>query len=287
MSGTPVLEVKNLTKRYPDFVLDRVDLSLDRGSIMGFVGRNGAGKTTTLKALLGIIHPDEGEIKFFGENFEGREHEVKTRVSFTMGEITFYPKKRLEVIADVYRRFFDKWDEQAYREYLDRFELVETKKVSELSSGMRVKFGLALALSHHAELVILDEPTSGLDPLSRDDLMRSLRQLVDDKGVSLLFSTHQMNDLEQVADTITYLERGKVRASEPLDTFVDRYVMVSVPSGEVPPDLDRALIGATEFHGRIEGLLERSQLDSNWNVETAVARLNDIVVHIERQENGK
>lgn len=284
-----VLEVKGLTKRYSGFAVEDVSLSVGVGRVMGFIGRNGAGKTTTLKAVLRIIHPDSGEVRFFGEDYRGREHEVMERVSFSMGEVTFYPRKRLRVITDVYKRFFPRWDERVYRDCLERFELVEGKKVEALSAGMRVKYGIALALSRRAELLVLDEPTSGLDPLSRDDLLRTLRGLVDDTGVSLLFSTHQMNDLEQVADDVTYLSRGKVRASGPLADFAARYRMVSGPVGALRPRASSVLIGASQRQGRVTGLVETSRLgevveSEDSRLEVGPAGLNDIVVHLERQE---
>lgn len=285
----PILEVRGLTKRYPGFALEDVSLSVGAGRVMGFIGRNGAGKTTTLKAVLRFIRPDGGEVRFFGEDFRGREHEVMRRVSFSMGEVAFYPRRRLRTITDVYRRFFPLWDERVYRDCLERFELVEDKKVEALSAGMRVKYGIALALSRRAELLLLDEPTSGLDPLSRDDLLRELRELVDDTGVGLLFSTHQMGDLEQIADDVTYLSRGRVRASGILEDFAAHYRMVSGPAETVPSGLGSVLIGASRSQGRVTGLVEASRLGEAAvagirGLEVTPASLNDIIVHLERQE---
>ena len=166
-----LLEVRELEKRYPTFTLDKVSFSLEPGYIMGFIGRNGAGKTTTMKAMLNLIHRDGGEVFVNGKSFFENERACKGEIGFVMGEFDCYRNATLKTITDVTRRFYPDWDETAYKKYLDRFALVEEKKVKELSAGMRVKYALALALSHNARLLILDEPTSGLDPVSRDDLL--------------------------------------------------------------------------------------------------------------------
>ena len=165
MSG--VLQVQGLTKRYPAFALEEVSFDLRPGAITGFIGRNGAGKSTTFKSLLNLVHPDAGEVRFFGLEFTGHEGEIKSRIGYVPGEFVYYPRKKLGAIVDVTRHFYPNWDEEAYRRCLERFSLEEGKTVSQLSAGMKVKFALTLALSHRAELLLLDEPTSGLDPVSR------------------------------------------------------------------------------------------------------------------------
>jgi ABC-2 type transport system ATP-binding protein len=186
---------------------------------MGFIGRNGAGKTTTLKSLLHIVHPDAGDIRFFGLRLDEHEREIKQRIGYAGGAVDFYRRKPIRVLAEVTRGFYDNRDEDAYRRYLDAFSLDETKSPSQLSEGMRVKLSLTLALSHRAELLILDEPTSGLDPVSREELLDAFTFLRG-RGVAILFSTHITSDLEKCADDITYLARGKQIASEPLDVFL-------------------------------------------------------------------
>ena len=216
-----LLEVQGLCKTYPGFRLDGVSFSVAPGSVMGFIGRNGAGKTTTLKSLLHIVHPDAGEIRFFGLKLEEHEREIKQRIGYAGGAVDFYKRKPIRVLADVTRGFFDNWDDTAYRKWLDAFSLDESKTPMQLSEGMRVKLSLTLALSHHAELLILDEPTSGLDPVSREELLDAFTFLRD-KGVAILFSTHITSDLEKCADHISYISRGRLLASEPMQGFLDR-----------------------------------------------------------------
>ena len=214
------------------------------------------------------------------------KHEVRNRVSLSLGQVTFYPKKKLSVIADVYSRFFDSWDDKIFERYVERFDLVLSKKVDELSAGMRVKFGLALALSRNAELVILDEPTSGLDPLSRDDLLQDLRTLVDSEGLSLLFSTHQMTDLEQIADDITYLEQGRVRATEPLDSFLHRYLMIDAPTLSLSGQLREALVGATEVRDRTQAILPREFAASTTSSSILSARRSASEYHATKESSS-
>ena len=214
-----ILEVKGLTKRYPSFLLDGVTFSMEKGRIMGLIGRNGAGKTTTLKSVFNLVHPDGGEVRVFGLEMPKDEREIKQKIGYAGGAVDFYPRKKLREIVDVTKRFYDNWDDEACRRYLDAFSLDEDKTPKELSEGMRVKFSLTLALSHRAELLILDEPTSGLDPVSRAELLDAFLFLKE-KGVSILFSTHITSDLEKCADDITYIAKGKVIASQSLSSFM-------------------------------------------------------------------
>ena len=210
----PVLQLEGLCKKYPAFALEDVSFSVEPGEIMGFIGRNGAGKTTTLKAALHLVHPDAGRVRFFGLDYGDHEAEIRRRIGCAAGGTVFYPRKRLGDIAAVTRTFYENWDDAAWRRCCDRFALDEGKRVQELSEGMKVKFSLALALSHRAELLLLDEPTSGLDPVSRAELLELFAALRAE-GTAILFSTHITTDLEECADRITYLRRGRVAASKP------------------------------------------------------------------------
>ncbi|HEX2939054.1 MAG TPA: ABC transporter ATP-binding protein, partial [Ruminiclostridium sp.] len=222
-----ILSVENLNKHYEKFALSDVSFSLERGYIMGFIGRNGAGKTTTLKSMLNLVHPDSGKIIMCGNEFKGNEFLIKQKIGFVIGGIDYYPKKKLSAITGVTKKFYSEWDDKVYKSYLERFELDENKRVDQLSAGMRVKYSLALALSHHAELFILDEPTSGLDPVSRDDLLELFQELVEDGEKSILFSTHITSDLEKCADFITYIKGGKIIAKTDKDSFLETYKLVN------------------------------------------------------------
>ena len=214
------LEVRNLCKVYPAFTLQDVSFSVPAGSVTGLVGRNGAGKSTTLKSLLGLVHPDGGEVRFCGMDTAENEKAFKEEIGVVLGGIDFYPKKKLKIITAVTKKFYVNWDEEAYRRYMALFALDEQKRVDQLSNGMRVKYLIALALSHHAKLLILDEPTSGLDPVSRDELVQLFKALVADGQRSVLFSTHITSDLEKCADAIVYIKDGKVYQAASMQEFM-------------------------------------------------------------------
>ena len=218
-----LLKVEKLKKTYPAFTLKDVSFSLKEGRIMGFIGKNGAGKSTTLKSMLGMVHPDGGTIRMFGKDFREEEGYCKQNMGIVLGGIDFYLKKKLKTITEVTKRFYESWDNGNYEKYMRIFELDENKRVEELSAGMRVKYLLALALSHHARLLILDEPTSGLDPVSRDELLTIFEKLVKDGGRSILFSTHITSDLEKCADDITYIKDGGIIKSCEKKEFLDSF----------------------------------------------------------------
>ena len=208
-----LIQVSNLTFGYEgsfDNVFENASFSIDTNWRCGFIGRNGAGKSTTLKSILGMVHPDAGEVRVFGMDYAVNERAIRRELGVVLGGIDFYPKKKLRVITDVTRRFYDNWDEDKYRHYLRLFAIDEEKRVDQLSSGMKVKYMIALALSHNARLLILDEPTSGLDPVSRDELMELLRRIVADGTRSVLFSTHITSDLEKCATHIAFIKDGEL-----------------------------------------------------------------------------
>ena len=244
------LTVEGLTKSYPSFTLDHVSFALERGHIMGLIGKNGAGKSTTLKSILNLVSPDEGRIELLGMPFPARETDCKQKTGVVLGGIDFYQHKRLEAITAVTRRFYREWDQGAYERYLKEFDLDPRKKVRELSAGMRVKYLIALALSHKAELFLFDEPTSGLDPVSRDELLELFRALVKDGTRSILFSTHITSDLEKCADDVTYLKDGKVLASAEKGAFLRSFQHLRTPEDAAPLTLEDVMVRTErrEFH---------------------------------------
>lgn len=218
-----VLEVRELRKTYPAFTLKDVSLDVPQGAIVGFIGRNGAGKSTTLKSVLGLVHSDSGTVRAFGLDYAANEAAIRRRIGVVLGGIDFYPKKKVGVITDVTRRFYSNWDEDKYRHYLELFAIDESKRVDQLSSGMKVKYMIALALSHSAELLILDEPTSGLDPVSRDELVELFRHIVADGSRSILFSTHITSDLEKCASHIAFIKDGEMLYDGGVEDFKARF----------------------------------------------------------------
>ena len=244
------MEIRGLCKRYPAFELKNVTFSVPQGAVMGFIGRNGAGKSTTIKSILGLVHLDAGHVEIMGKDFAGNERFIKETIGVVLGGIDFYPKKKIRILTDVTRRFYENWDEDKYRHYLRLFAIDEEKRVDQLSSGMQVKYMVALALSHNAKLLILDEPTSGLDPVSRDELTELLRKIAADVQRSVLFSTHITSDLEKCASHIALIKDGELQYTGTLDEFRQHYAYLR--QGEEKLTLEDIIVA-----------VERRPLDEN------------------------
>ena len=235
------LRVEGLTKEYPGFTLQNVSFTFEQGKIMGLIGKNGAGKSTTLKAILNMVCPNDGCIEVMGKNFRQNEKVCKQEIGIVLGGIDFYQYKKLSDITSVTRRFYKHWDKAAYKKYVQMFELDTKKQVHQLSAGMKVKYLIAMALSHNAQMLILDEPTSGLDPVAREDLLVLFRQIVKDGSRSILFSTHITSDLDKCADSITYIKEGKVLASADKKCFIQMFQNLKEP-GETNLTLEDIMI---------------------------------------------
>lgn len=278
-----VLEVKGLCKTYPAFTLDHVSFHVGRGRICGFIGRNGAGKSTTLGSLTGLVHPDAGEARFFGMELRGNETAVKRKTGFVSSGVNYYPNRKLRTITSVTRAFYPDWDEAACERYMKLFHLDEAKTPAQLSAGMKVKYALALALSHRAELLILDEPTSGLDPVSRDELLDIFMQL-SSEGKSILFSTHITSDLDKCADDIVYIQRGRILAEETLDDFVAAYRLVEIDAAALTPAQREALVGEKRVKHGFSALTRAENAALFPNAREAT--LEEIMVHLEKEETS-
>lgn len=278
-----ILQVQELRKKYPSFLLDNVSFDVEEGCIMGFIGRNGAGKTTTIKTILNLSHADGGKVLFEGKDLWANETACKAEIGLVLGEFSFYKRKKLGAIANVTKRFYPNWDEPLYLDLLKRFSLDPEKKVTELSQGMRVKFALALALSHHAKLLILDEPTSGLDPVSRDELLEIFRTIIEDGEHSILFSTHIISDLEKCADYITYIKGGKILCSTDTDTFKDGYRLVSGEAEQLEQYRDR-LVGYRAHAFGFTGLMTRENAEHAEALKIAPADMESIMIYTEKED---
>lgn len=276
-----ILEVSHLYKHYDTFDLQDVSFALESGTIMGFIGRNGAGKTTTLKCLYNLVAPTSGSILYRGEEIRSIEATAKSEIGLLFGEVEYYPNKRLSAMTSITRSFYPHWDEKLYRQYLKDFSLDENKKIKDLSSGMKVKYGLALALSHGAHVLLLDEPTSGLDPVSRDELLDIFLSIVEDGTHAILFSTHVISDLEKCADMITYIQKGEILVSESVSSFEKTYLHYDGDEENAP--LDKSAFIHTRCHnGHFEGVaLSEKQLDYP-GLTKRKATLEEIMVALER-----
>lgn len=278
-----ILEVRNLTKKYPGFTLDGATFDVEEGCIMGFIGRNGAGKTTTIKCMLNLAHADGGRVFFEGKDLLANEAACKKEIGLVLGMVSYYQRKKLKTITEVTKQFYDEWDEPLYQSLMKRFALDSDKKVTELSQGMRVKYALALALSHHAKLLILDEPTSGLDPVSRDELLDIFRTIIEDGKHSILFSTHIISDLEKCADYITYIKEGKILCSTDAESFKDAYRLVSGESEDLERFRER-LVGYRSHAFGFTGLMKKEDAESAVGLKIAPADMESIMIYTEKED---
>lgn len=213
--------VHELCKEYPDFSLQNVSFCLPKGSIMGFIGENGAGKTTTIKTLLGIAKKSSGSVKLFGLDFADHEKEIKNRIGVVFDECSFHDTLTAPDVAKILGKIYADWDDPLYLKYLKQFDLPEKKKIKEYSRGMKMKLGIAAALSHHPDLLILDEPTSGLDPVIREEILDIFLEFIQDEEHSILLSSHITSDLDKIADYLTFIHEGKIVLSKSKDEILD------------------------------------------------------------------
>ena len=278
-----ILRLDGLCKQYPAFRLDSVSFSMEAGTIMGLIGRNGAGKTTTLKSMLHLVHPDAGRISVCGLDMDRDERAIRSRIGFVSGGASYYPRKRLRELTDVTRCFYPDWDDGRYTRLVRQFALDESKRVCELSEGMKVKYQLAAAMSHKAELLILDEPTSGLDPVSRDELLEMFLTLCENEGVSILFSTHITSDLDACADTITYIQNGRVAVSADKKSLTGAYLSVRGQDAACGAALRAKLIGARSHKGELDALIRKEDAPLASGFALSPANLESIMVHLERE----
>lgn len=217
------IEVRQMTKTYPAFRLDRVDLCVPKGSIVGLIGENGAGKTTLIKGMLGLIHPEEGEVLIFGKDTQTSMKEIKKDIGVVLDGSFFMELLKVQSIDTVMKGIYDKWDTALFYDYLERFGIDPSKKIKELSKGMQKKLEILTALSHHPKLLILDEPTSGLDPVVRNEILDIFQDFILDEECSILLSTHITSDLEHIADYLAFIDNGHMIFFETRDKVLDSY----------------------------------------------------------------
>jgi ABC-2 type transport system ATP-binding protein len=264
-----ILEIKNLSKKYPTFTLESVSFALPRGYIMGFIGSNGAGKTTTIKAILGIIHPDFGDI-IAPEN---------EKIGVVMDSPMYVDEWTAKETEKAISPFYTDWDSDKFSKYLSDFGIDPKKKIKDMSRGMKVKIQIAAALSHDAELLILDEPTSGLDPVARDEICDHLREFVGDERHSVLYSTHITSDLEKTADFITFIGNGKIVYTGEREGLLLKYIRVTGGIGELSADEKRLIIGYREHGTGFEGMcLSGDEKKLPKSILTEAISLDEIII---------
>ena len=282
-----VLKIEHLNKKYPAFSLKDVSFEVKPGEIMGFIGRNGAGKTTTLKSIMNLIHYESGAISAFDKDMTQNELENKQRIGFALSELNYYPNKTIRQLMNVTKRFYKNFEEEKFHQVCKMFNLDLDKKLEELSSGMKVKYSVAIALSHKAELLILDEPTSGLDPVSRDEILDIFREIVKSKDRAILFSTHITSDLDKCASNITYIHDGSIIYTGTKKDFVNSYLFVKDKTKN--KSLVDEYIACKELDDYTEGLISADKKDvfEKAGLKPEEPDLEQIMVYLERSKNNE
>ena len=227
------LEIRNLTKSFKDFRLDNLNLTLPSGCIMGLIGENGAGKSTTIKLILDIIHKDGGSIKILGEDNEKDIRLTKEDIGVVMDEVGLPECLTAKQVGKVMKHTFKNWDQDEYNHLLTKFSIPDKKQFKDFSRGMKMKLGIAIAMSHGAKLLLLDEATSGLDPVVRDEVIEMFYDFTRDENHSILISSHIVSDLEKLCDYIAFLHKGKLLLCEEKDVLLSEYGLIHCSSEEL------------------------------------------------------
>lgn len=262
------LEIKNLTKAYPGFTLDNLNLTLPSGCIMGLIGENGAGKSTTIKLILDMIHKDSGSITILGkDNTDGIEL-TKEDIGVVMDEVGIPECLTVKQVGNVMKHTFRNWDDAEYTRLTQKLALPDKKQFKEFSRGMKMKLGIAIALSHNAKLLILDEATSGLDPVVRDEVVEMLSDFTRDEAHSILISSHIVSDLEKLCDYIAFIHKGKLLLCEEKDQLLAEYGLIHCTSEELQNLPVEAIKYKKENPYGIEAMVLRNAVPAGVNVST-------------------
>lgn len=283
---TNAIEIKEITKHYDDFTLDQVSFAVPRGSVMGYIGQNGAGKTTTIRSLLNIIPIDDGKINILGLDHIKDEKEIKQRIAVVFDELPFHDIFNAHDMAKIFAGLYGQWDNGRYQDYLDRFQLPGRKKIGQFSKGMKMKLQIACALSHNAELLIMDEPTTGLDPVVRDEILHIFMEYMESEGRSILLSSHITSDLEKIADSVTYIHKGKILISGHKDEILKRHGVFRCSKEELKEMDPRDIVSARINHFGVEAMVydKEAMQDKYSSLLIDSTSLEEIMLYYVNQE---
>lgn len=220
------IEINGLTKKLGDFKLDIDNFEIEKGVITGFVGKNGAGKSTTINLIMNFLRKDSGSIKIFDREYTGKELEIREKIGYIGDKSGFMKESKLKDIKNSISSFYKNWDEELYNNLIKKFELDESKVYKDCSKGQRRKFDIIMAISHRPEILIMDEPTSNLDPVVRDEFMEIIQNIMEKYEMTVFYSTHITSDLENVCDSIAFIEDGKIFLKGYRDDIIDSHKIV-------------------------------------------------------------
>lgn len=283
-----VVELKNVTKKFKGFSVENIDLQVKKGFVTGFIGSNGAGKSTTIKMIMNLLKPDTGEIKIFGLDYQTHEKEIKERIGFVYDGNVFFEGLNLKDIKRIVAPAYKHWDDTLFEQFVDQFELPLNKAIKTFSKGMQMKASLAIALSHHAELIIMDEPTAGLDPIFRRELLNLLQEFMVDGNRTIFFSTHITTDLDRIADYIAFLQRGELVFNQSIHDVAENYALVKGRVELLDRDTEKAFVHIHRAPTGFEALTNNVNAVNNTFGNSVVierASLEDIMYYMKGRES--
>lgn len=278
-----VVELKNVTKKFKGFSVNNIDLQVKQGFVTGFIGANGAGKSTTIKMMMNLLRPDAGEVKLFGLDYRTHEKEIKERIGFVYDGNVFFEGLSLKDIKRIVGPAYKRWDDTLFYQYIEQFELPLNKAIKTFSKGMQMKASLAIALSHHAELIMMDEPTAGLDPIFRRELLDLLQELMIDSNRSIFFSTHITTDLDRIADYIAFIQNGELVFNQSIHDVAENYALVKGGLDLLDKDTEQAFVHIHRAPTGFEALTDNIPAVENIFGDSVVieqASLEDIMYYL-------
>lgn len=279
---TNSIEIKNLSRRFSQFTLDRVSFSVPKGAVVGFIGENGAGKSTTIKAVLGLLKKDGGEIKVLGEDPYKMKPQTKEKIGVVFDSMPFPPSLTAAQLDKVLKGIYKSWDSKIFYYYLNRFRLPTANKLSSYSKGMEMRLSIAAALSHSPELLVLDEPTGGLDPVMRSEILDILLEFMQDENHSVLMSTHITSDLEHIADYICFIHNGRIVFFEERNEMLEKYRILKCTDEQLASVDKTDIVGLRK--GRFTNEILTAAADKYPDITADTASIDDIMVYYVKED---
>lgn len=260
------LEIKNLTKSFSGFKLDNLNLTLPSGCIMGLIGENGAGKSTTIKLILDMLHKDSGTIKILGRDNQDNIYLTKEDIGVVMDEVGIPECLNAKQVGKIMSYTFRNWNDEEYANYLKKLSIPADKPFKDFSRGMKMKLGIAIAMSHESKLLLLDEATSGLDPVVRDEVVEMLSEFTRDENHSILISSHIVSDLEKLCDYVAFLHKGKLLLCEEKDRLLGEYGIIHCTAEQLSELDSKAVKHKKETPYGVEAIVLRDNIPNDMKV---------------------
>ncbi len=277
------IEIKNLCKSYKNFKIDNLNLTLPGGYIMGLVGENGAGKSTTIKLILDMVHKDSGSITVLGRDNNDNFELTKEDIGVVLDEVGFSLYFNAKEIDKIMSCTYKNWNSSQFKAYLKKLSVPTDKPFKDFSRGMKMKMGIAVALSHNAKLLILDEATNGLDPVVRDEVTDLLMEFTRDENHSILISSHIVSDLEKICDYIAFIHNGRVILCEEKDRLKEDYAVINCTEYQLSELNKSAVIGARKTAYGATAVVKRNEIPQGF--EKAPVTIEELFVFMIKGEN--